>query len=78
MQQLQLAARAYGIGSTLTTFHSEHEAQVRELLGLPEDSLSMALIPLGYPARGRWSQPNRQPLEQVVHWNHWGANRPTE
>ena len=76
VQQLQLAARAYGIGSTLTTFHVTHEAEVRELLGLPEDALTMALIPLGYPARGRWSQPARQPVEQVVHWDQWGATRP--
>jgi nitroreductase len=75
VQQLQLAARAYGIGSTLTTFHTTHEAQVRELLGLPDDALTMALIPLGYPARGRWAQPKRLPLDQVVHWNRWGTRR---
>jgi nitroreductase len=75
VQQLQLAARAYGIGSTLTTFHVGHEAELRALLGLPDDALSMALIPLGYPARGRWSQPKRQPIEQVVHWNGWDTIR---
>lgn len=71
VQQLQLAARAYGIGSTLTTFHATHEAELRALLGLPDDALSMALVPLGYPARGRWTQPRRKPVEQVVHWNQW-------
>jgi len=76
VQQLQLAARAYGIGSTLTTFHVAHEAELRGLLGLPDDVLSMALVPLGYPARGRWSRPTRQPVEQVVHWNSWGTTRP--
>ncbi len=75
VQHLQLAARAYGLGSTLTTFHVGHEAELRQLLGLPDDALTMALIPLGYPARGRWAQPKRQPIEQVVHWNHWGAHR---
>ncbi|MEV4352447.1 nitroreductase family protein [Actinoplanes sp. NPDC049596] len=66
VQQLMLAARAYGIGSTLTTLYMGHEADVRQLLGLPEDALTMALIPLGYPARGKWSQPKRRPLEEVV------------
>jgi nitroreductase len=66
VQQLILAARAHGIGSTLTTLYMGHEAEVRELLGLPEDALTMALIPLGYPARGRWSQPKRRPLDEVV------------
>ncbi|WP_375476448.1 nitroreductase family protein [uncultured Jatrophihabitans sp.] len=78
VQQLQLAARAYGIGSTLTSFHVSHEEAVRELLGLPESALTMALIPLGYPARGRWAQPKRQPLEQVVHWDRWDAHRPRD
>ena len=76
VQQLQLAARAYGIGSTLTTFHVGHEEELRSLLDLPEDALSMALVPLGYPARGRWAEPVRQPVEQVVHWNRWAQTRP--
>ncbi|MCO8269744.1 nitroreductase family protein [Actinoplanes sp. TRM 88003] len=66
VQQLMLAARAYGIGSTLTTLYSGHEDGVRKLLNLPEDALTMALIPLGYPARGRWAQPKRRPLDEVV------------
>jgi nitroreductase len=61
-----LAARAYGIGSTLTTLYMGHEAETRELLGLPDDALTMALIPLGYPTRGRWAQPKRRPLNEVV------------
>jgi nitroreductase len=75
VQQLQLAARAYGIGSTLTSFHVPHEAEVSKLLGLPGDALTMALIPLGYPVRGRWSQPRRLPVDQVVHWDRWDQTR---
>ncbi len=52
VQNLILAARAYGIGTTLTTLYSWHEDDVRDLLGLPEDALTMGLLPLGYPARG--------------------------
>jgi nitroreductase len=74
VQQLMLAARAYGIGSTLTTLYSGHEAEVRELLGLPEDALTMALIPLGYPSRGRWAQPKRRPLEEVVHFDRYRSS----
>ena len=48
------------------------EAEVREALGLPEDAITMALIPLGYPAKGRWSQPKRRPLEEVVHFDTYG------
>jgi nitroreductase len=66
VQHLMLAARAHGIGSTLTTLHTGHEEDVRKLLNLPDDALTMALIPLGYPARGRWAQPKRRPLDEVV------------
>jgi nitroreductase len=50
-------------------------AALRELLGLPADALTMALIPMGYPARGRWAEPKRRPVEEVVHWDRWGATR---
>jgi nitroreductase len=66
VQQLMLAARAHGIGSTLTTLHTGHEEDVRRLLNLPDDALTMALVPLGYPVRGRWAQPKRRPLDEVV------------
>jgi nitroreductase len=75
VQQLCLAARAYGIGTSLTTLYGGHEDELRELLGLPSDALTMALIPMGYPAKGRWAEPKRRPVEEVVHWNRWGATR---
>ena len=78
VQQLTLAARAHGIGTTLTTFHTGHEAEVAALLGLPDDALTMALLPLGYPVSGSWAQPKRQPVESVVHWERWGAQRQRE
>lgn len=74
VQQLILAARAHGLGATLTTLHIGHEAEVRELLGLPEDALTMALIPIGHPRRGRWAEPKRRPLDEVVHFERFTAN----
>jgi nitroreductase len=76
VQQLCLAARAYGIGTSLTTLYHGHEDELREMLGLPPDALTMALIPMGYPAQGRWAQPRRRPVEEVVHWGSWGSQRP--
>ncbi|MEU1598941.1 nitroreductase family protein [Streptomyces sp. NPDC005708] len=75
VQQLCLAARAYGIGTSLTTLYRGHEDELRDLLGLPPDALTMALIPMGRPAKGRWGQPRRRPVEDVVHFNRWGATR---
>ena len=75
VQNLMLAARSYGIGSTLTTLYSVHEKEVKDLLGLPEDAMTMALIPLGYPSKGRWSQPKRQHVEDVTHWERWNFHK---
>lgn len=75
VQNLLLAARAHGIGGVLTSFYLGHEAEVRELLGLPADAATMALVPLGYPERGRWAQPRRRPVADVVHWGRWDAHR---
>jgi nitroreductase len=77
VQHLILAARAYGIGTTLTSLYLGHEDEVRVLLGLPADAITMGLIPLGYPERGRWAEPKRRPLSEVVHWQQWGQTRPT-
>ena len=76
IQNLMLAARSFGIGSTLTTLYSAYEEEVKVILGLPSEYTTMALIPLGYPSKGRWSQPKRQPIEEVTHWEKWGQLHP--
>ncbi|MBH77446.1 MAG: nitroreductase [Dehalococcoidia bacterium] len=73
IQNLALAARAYGIGAPLTTFGTGPELD--KLLDLPEGAASMAIIPLGYPVKGRFSQPRRMPVEQVVHFDTWGSHK---
>jgi nitroreductase len=74
VQNLMLAARALGYGTTLTTLHKLHDAEVKELLGVPEDHETMALIPLGKP-KGKFGLPPRQSVEKVVHWERWGEAR---
>lgn len=78
VQNLMLAARAFGVGSTLTALYGAHEEEVQRLLGLPDGATTMGLIPLGYPARGDFSQPRRRPVEEVVHWERWGTQQPRE
>ncbi|CAN5477592.1 nitroreductase family protein [soil metagenome] len=65
IQNLMIAARAYGIGSTLTTFHLSREAEVKKLLGIPEDVHTAALVPLGYPT-GNWGEAKQRPVEEVT------------
>ena len=74
VQNLMLAARALGLGTALTTLHKLHEADVKQLLGIPDDVETMALIPVGRP-RGQFGRPNRLPVEKVVYWDGWGKQR---
>lgn len=74
IQNLMLAARALGLGTTLTTLHREHESEVKELLGIPEGVDTMALIPVGWP-EGKFGPPARLPAEQATYWDRWGDVR---
>ncbi|MFN8508445.1 MAG: nitroreductase family protein [Dehalococcoidia bacterium] len=75
VQNLMIAARAYGIGSTLTTVHRLRQDEVRALLGIPSDWETAALIPLGYP-KGRWGVAARRPVEEVAFGDRWGSPLP--
>ena len=71
VQNIMLAARALGIGSCLTTVHRYREPQVKELLGVPADVETVALIPLGYPL-GKFGRPPRRPASDVTFADGWG------
>jgi len=71
VQNLMLAARELGIGTCLTTIHKFRDAQVKELLGVPAQVETAALIPLGYP-RGRFAKPARKPVSEVAYADEWG------
>jgi nitroreductase len=75
IQNLMLAARARGIGSTLTTLHKAREQDIKNVLGIPDGVSTIALIPLGYP-EGRWGRPKRKPRAEVTYWNRWGQSGP--
>ena len=74
VQNLMLAARAEGLGTTLTTLHKAHEAEVKELLGVPEGVETMCLIPMGWP-KGKFGQGPRLPVERVTYWDGWGETK---
>lgn len=69
-----LAARAEGIGSTVTTvLGSFYPKETAEILGVPTEKgwIQHACLPMGIPT-GRWGVPDRKPLEKVVSHNRWG------
>jgi nitroreductase len=72
IQNLMLAARALGLGTVLTTLHRQNEGAVRELLGIPENAHTAALIPVGWPV-GRFGAGPRLPVDAVTYWESWGA-----
>lgn len=74
VQNLMLAARALGLGTTLTTLHKLREDDVKKLLGIPDDRETMAMIPVGWP-KGQFGTPSRMPAEKVVYWESWGKTR---
>jgi nitroreductase len=75
VQNLFLAARARGLGTTLTTVHRQREAEVRAVLGIPDDMNTWAMIPVGYPT-GRWGEAPRRPVSEVAYWDSWKSPPP--
>ncbi|MEZ5560659.1 MAG: nitroreductase family protein [Pseudomonadales bacterium] len=67
----QLALRARGLGSTLTTLHLVHEKEAAALLGLPEDVMQVALLPVAYTRGTDFKRAERPPIEHITHWNGW-------
>ena len=73
VQNALLAARNEGLGCVLTTLLCFKETEVKELLGIPEDVETAALIPLGYPGdNARFGGNHRKPVEEVAYRDHWG------
>src|SRR5712691_1480903 len=71
VQNMLLAARALGLGATLTTLYLNFETEADAALGLPADWHSYAILPIGYPL-GRFGPVRRVPLEEVVYADQWG------
>jgi nitroreductase len=70
VQNLMLAARVLGLGTVLTTLHRRRKARIHEILGIPANVESAAIIPLGWPDR-EYGPNRRPPLEQFVMRDRW-------
>ncbi len=72
VQNLLLAARALGLGTSLTTVHSMFEDEIKDLLGIPSNVQTAALIPMGYPSpEERFGGSRRRPVAEVTHHDRW-------
>ena len=68
-----LAARAEGIGSTLTGFLQTYFAnEVIDILGVPKDAgwYMHGVVAMGYPT-GKWGVGARKPVHEVAARNSW-------
>jgi nitroreductase len=71
VQNMLLAARALGLGATLTTLYLIHEKEAEEAMGIPDSHHSYAIIPVGYPL-GRFGPVRRASLVDVAYDDGWG------
>jgi nitroreductase len=66
-----LAARARGLGSSLTTLHLVYEAEVAEILGIPPNVNQCALVPVGYLLGETLRPARRLEVSQVASLDGW-------
>ena len=76
VQNMLLAARALGLGATLTTRHLMHEKETEAALGLPPGVHSYAILPIGYPM-GKFGPVGRgRPLAEITFQDRWNNRYP--
>jgi nitroreductase len=66
-----LAARARGLGTCWTTLHLVQEQAAAELLGLPDNVMQGALIPVAHTKGTDFKPAPRRDLSRVVHHDGW-------
>jgi nitroreductase len=76
VQNLLLAARDVGLGTTLTTILALAEKDVQALLGMPSHVAVAAMITLGWPARPFPARLHRKPLSEFAFLDSYGQALP--
>lgn len=72
VQNLLLAARALGVGGTITTLHPSVDERVKALFAIPPEAQIVYAVRLGYP-RGAFGPVTRKPLPEVAASDRWDA-----
>lgn len=67
----QLALRSRGLGSVLTTLHLVYEQEAAKVLGIPDNVLQVALLPVAYTKGMDFKRAERPPVSNITHWNRW-------
>ena len=72
VQNLMLACVAEGLGCTLTTLHCLREAEVMELLDIPEGWATAGMVPIGYPVGKGHGPITRLPPADMAYRDSFG------
>lgn len=72
VQNLLLAARAMGLGASLTTMPLWNLTSARRILQLPANVTPVCVVPIGWP-RGRYGPSTRRPVGEVTHLDGYGV-----
>lgn len=73
VQNVLLACVAEGLGCVLTTLHCLREPEVKQLLDIPDEWGTAALVPIGYPERTGHGPTDRRPVSELVYQDRWSA-----
>jgi nitroreductase len=73
VQNLLLACRAEGLGCVLTTLLCMAEAEIRQMIELPDPWATCAFVPIGYPVGSGHGPVSRKPVAEMSFLDRWGA-----
>ncbi|MEV6823499.1 nitroreductase family protein [Amycolatopsis sp. NPDC051102] len=73
----QLALRARGLGSSICGYHlQDHEADVAEQLGIPDDVTQISLLAVAYTTQRDFLPATRPAVEDITYLDTWGSPQP--
>jgi nitroreductase len=73
MWSFQLALRSRGLGSALTTLHLFREQEAAKVLGIPENVMQVALLPVAYTKGTDFKVARRPAPETITSFDTWSA-----
>ncbi|GHJ15981.1 MULTISPECIES: nitroreductase family protein [unclassified Micromonospora] len=74
--QFNLALRARGLGTVITTLHLHHAASAAALLGIPDDALQITMLPVAHTRGTDFRVAARRPVSSVSYLDRWGVPLP--
>ncbi len=75
LQQMELTAWSLGVGGCVAGVRGDENAQVKELLNIPEDKELVTVMAFGYPtAQAAAGTKQRKPLPEIAHRERFGQS----